>query len=86
MNGPTSDVWIKPWVEYLKQQGVKFLTNAELVKINYKHNKITSVKVKHNGQMKYFKSNEYVLAINPFNTKTILRNSNMGDYIILLSH
>jgi len=29
MNGPTSDVWIKPWINYLKNNGVEILNNAE---------------------------------------------------------
>ena len=77
MNGPTSDVWIKPWEKYLKKKGVKFLNNTELIKINNIKNKITSIEVNNNGIIKYFKANDYVLSINPFNTTDILRNSNM---------
>ena len=36
MNGPTTDVWINPWIRHLKESGVDILTNTELVKINYK--------------------------------------------------
>ena len=38
MNGPTSDVWINPWIKHLKEKGVDMLTNTELVKINYNKN------------------------------------------------
>ena len=75
MNGPTSDVWIIPWVKYLKENGVHFLTNTELVKINYKKNSITSVEIKQNGMIQQLRSKEYVLSINPFNTLDILRKS-----------
>ena len=36
MNGPTNNVWINPWIRYLKEKGVDILTNTELVKINHK--------------------------------------------------
>tara|TARA_B110001452_G_scaffold39791_1_gene30524 strand:- start:804 stop:2465 length:1662 start_codon:yes stop_codon:yes gene_type:complete len=77
MNGPTSDVWINPWIKHLKENGVEFLTNIELVKINYKKNKITSVEIKQNGMIDQLKAKEYILSINPFNTVDILRNSKM---------
>jgi uncharacterized protein with NAD-binding domain and iron-sulfur cluster len=76
-NGPTSDVWIKPWINYLKKNGVDILTNTELVKINYNKNNITSVEIKQNETIKQLKAKEYVLSINPFNTVDILKNSKM---------
>jgi uncharacterized protein with NAD-binding domain and iron-sulfur cluster len=35
LNGPTSEVWIDPWVEYLKAQGVDIVTGAELTSIEF---------------------------------------------------
>ena len=78
MNGPTSDVWINPWIRHLKENGVDILTNTELVKINYKKNTITSVDIKQNASIKQLKAKDYILSINPFNTVDILRNSKMG--------
>ena len=77
MNGPTSDVWINPWIKHLKENGVDMMTNTELVKINYKNNNITSVEIKQNGMITQLQSKEYILSINPFNTVDILRNSKM---------
>jgi uncharacterized protein with NAD-binding domain and iron-sulfur cluster len=34
LNGPTNEVWINPWREYLRSKGVVFVQNAELVSIN----------------------------------------------------
>ena len=34
LNGPTEDVWIKPWRAHLIQQGVTFVSGAELLKID----------------------------------------------------
>ena len=72
MNGPTNEVWIDPWVRYLKENGVDILTNTELIKINYKKKYITSVDIKQNGMMKQLRSKEYILSMNPFNTVDVL--------------
>jgi uncharacterized protein with NAD-binding domain and iron-sulfur cluster len=77
MNGPTSDVWINPWIKYLKEKGVEFLTNTELVKINYDKNNITFVEIKQNGIINQLNAKEYILSINPYNTLDILKNSKM---------
>ena len=77
MNGPTSDVWIEPWVKYLKEKGVDIWTNTELIKINHKKDHISFVEVKQNGIIYQLKAKEYILSINPFNTVDILRKSKM---------
>jgi uncharacterized protein with NAD-binding domain and iron-sulfur cluster len=77
MNGPTNDVWINPWIKYLKAKGVDILTNTELVKINYNKNNITSVEIKRKGLVNQLKAKEYILSTNPFNTVDILKNSKM---------
>jgi uncharacterized protein with NAD-binding domain and iron-sulfur cluster len=80
MNGPTNDVWIDPWVKYLKQQGVQFMNNSELIKLNYNNKKIISADIRHhNGYTEKLKSKEYVLATNPYNTVDIFKNSNMNN-------
>ena len=35
LNGPTNEVWIEPWVEYLKGRGVTFHPNEELDSISF---------------------------------------------------
>ena len=78
MNGPTSEAWIEPWVKYLKTKGVHFMNNTELIKFNYKNNKIISADVRHkNGFSQTLKAKEYILAINPYNTLNIFKNSDM---------
>jgi hypothetical protein len=77
MNGPTSDVWINPWIRYLKENGVDILNNTELIKINHKNYHISSVEIKQNGIIYQLKAKEYILSINPFNTVDLLRKSKM---------
>ncbi len=79
MSKPTSEAWIDPWVSYLKKQGVKFYFNHELVKINQNNNKINKLIVKNKNKLKEIYSDDYVIAINPFNLNDILKNSKMID-------
>jgi len=74
MNGPTNEVWIDPWVKYLKTQGVKFINNTELIKFNYNNNQIISADIKTNNIINQIQSKEYILAINPYNTLSIFKN------------
>jgi len=79
MNGPTSDVWIKPWIKYLMNKGVDFVNKTELIKLNYKNNNIVSAEVNQRGVIKLLKAKEYVLATNPFNTLNVFKKSNMRE-------
>ena len=79
MNGPTSDVWIEPWVNYLQGKGVDFMNNTELVKLNYETNTISSAEVNNQGSKKLLRATNYVVATNPYNTVNIFKNSNMND-------
>ena len=79
MNGPTNDVWIDPWVDYLKTKGVHFMDNTKLIKLNYRNNRIISADVRNkNGFIQTLKAKEYILAMNPYNTLTIFKNSDMN--------
>jgi uncharacterized protein with NAD-binding domain and iron-sulfur cluster len=46
LNGPTNDVWLNPWKEYLLSQGVKYTHDAKAKKINLKEGKVESVTVR----------------------------------------
>jgi len=52
LNGPTQEVFIGPWVEYLKEQGVMFYVNAELDSIEFHPSRpeIQQVRFVFNGQ------------------------------------
>jgi uncharacterized protein with NAD-binding domain and iron-sulfur cluster len=49
LNGPTNEVWIDPWVAYLKSLGVSFHAGASLVKFNLTGQGIGGVTVEQNG-------------------------------------
>ncbi|HLB42290.1 MAG TPA: FAD-dependent oxidoreductase [Gammaproteobacteria bacterium] len=46
LNGPSSDVFIDPWVTYLKQQGVIFQTNSTATQIQDDRHKITAITIR----------------------------------------
>jgi uncharacterized protein with NAD-binding domain and iron-sulfur cluster len=52
LNGPTQEVFIRPWVEYLTEQGVTFHLNAELDSIEFHPSKpeIKELKFSFNAQ------------------------------------
>lgn len=45
LNGPTSEVWIEPWVEYLQTLDVEFRTNAPVTGIESDGERITGVSI-----------------------------------------
>jgi uncharacterized protein with NAD-binding domain and iron-sulfur cluster len=46
LNAPTSDVWIDPWVAYLKHRGVTMHTGAEAQALTFDGTRITSATVR----------------------------------------
>lgn len=46
LNGPTNDVWLDPWLQYLKDQGVHYHLGHEVTGIEYADGKIKHAKVK----------------------------------------
>lgn len=77
MNKPTNEAWFDPWVNHLKNMGVKFYFNSELNDIIIKDDKCIGVKIND----KIVKSDVYCISINPFNLEKIL-NKNKEEKII----
>ncbi len=44
LNGPSSEVWIEPWVSFLKRKGVKFFCNVELDSLEFEAKSLKSVR------------------------------------------
>jgi uncharacterized protein with NAD-binding domain and iron-sulfur cluster len=45
LNGPTNDVWLYPWLEYLEDKGVKYFHNHEVVKLEIENGIISGARV-----------------------------------------
>lgn len=45
LNGPTTEVWINPWMEHLENMGLKYHGQADVTAIRCKNGKITSAQI-----------------------------------------
>jgi len=63
LNGPTHEVWIKPWVRYLAKRGVNLYPNATLLRINANREQITSVTVSRDGAEEMVSGDHYLCAL-----------------------
>jgi uncharacterized protein with NAD-binding domain and iron-sulfur cluster len=50
LDGPTNDVWIDPWLEYLRARGVVYHFETDVRAISYRDGKIQSATVARNGK------------------------------------
>ena len=50
LDGPTSDVWIDPWVRHLRSQGVQFRTGTSVIAIETDGERITGVATGQSGE------------------------------------
>jgi uncharacterized protein with NAD-binding domain and iron-sulfur cluster len=71
LKGPSSEYWFNPWVEYLKGKGVKFFWEKALTKLEF--DGVTIVSAYCGGEK--ILGDIYILAINPFITADILRET-----------
>ncbi|MDA1177945.1 MAG: FAD-dependent oxidoreductase [Planctomycetota bacterium] len=63
LNGPTSDVWIQPWLTYLEQLGVRWMANTRATDLEFKSSRIASVGVVRNGIRERLMADYYLLCL-----------------------
>ena len=63
LNGPTSDVWLTPWVTYLTQRGVDFQNGTTIKALGSSAAGMTSVTVETNGQRREITADYYISAL-----------------------
>ncbi len=63
LNGPTTEVWIEPWVTYLTQLGVNFHRNATVERINFDGQRVTSVTIDLDGSSWTATGEDYIFAL-----------------------
>ncbi len=63
LNGPTNDVWLQPWVTYLRAKGVKFCNNTLVKSFDASDTGITSVAAESNGQPLTITADYYISAM-----------------------
>ncbi len=63
LNGPTNDVWLQPWVTYLRAKGVRFCNNTLVKSFAASDAGITSVAAESNGQPLTITADYYISAM-----------------------
>lgn len=63
LNGPTSDVWIDPWLTYLRGRGMNWFPNTEVEALQVQDGVISGATVSTNGQRRQVEADVYVLAV-----------------------
>ena len=67
LNGPTNDVWLNPWLDYLRGQGVNYTQNHSVKKLEIENGKITGawIETYKSGvpEQKLVTGDYYVLAV-----------------------
>ncbi|CAH8771736.1 hydroxysqualene dehydroxylase [Paenibacillus dendritiformis] len=83
LNGPTNDVWINPWLNYLRQGGVDYRFGAKVEHIHCEDSRIQGVTVTENGQSRRVTADYYLAAL-PVEVMTELLNDGLlaGDPLL----
>jgi uncharacterized protein with NAD-binding domain and iron-sulfur cluster len=63
LNGPTSDVWIDPWLEHLRGMGVDFRTGHQVQAIHLRGGRVSGVTVVAGGRPSRHQADWYVAAL-----------------------
>ena len=63
LNGPTNDVWISPWLEYLAARGVRYHLGARVTAITCAQGRIKDVTVRRNETLQKVAADYYVCAL-----------------------
>src|SRR5918993_359461 len=63
LNGPTSDVWIDPWVDHLRGRGVELRLRHQVQAIHCEGRRVTGVSVVADGQPERLEADWYVGAL-----------------------
>ena len=63
LTGPTNEVWLSPWVSYLKQRGVTMNSGVTVQKFLAGSSGVTSISVGRNGQTQEVTADYYIAAM-----------------------
>jgi 15-cis-phytoene desaturase len=65
LNGPTSDVWIDPWLKYLTDKGVKYCTDAKVVRFRLEKGQVAAAVIAQPDGTEYEVTGDYYVAALP---------------------
>ncbi|WP_276134693.1 hydroxysqualene dehydroxylase [Polluticoccus soli] len=80
LNGPTNEVWLNPWIQYLKSCGVDYRYGASCTKLDFENGQITGAWISFDGgEPQKITGDYYVLAV-PVEVAAPLINDDMIAY------
>jgi uncharacterized protein with NAD-binding domain and iron-sulfur cluster len=63
LNGPTSDVWINPWLKYLRERGVVYHLDADVRDIHFSRGAVQSATVAIGGRLQQVLGDYFIAAL-----------------------
>jgi uncharacterized protein with NAD-binding domain and iron-sulfur cluster len=63
LNGPTNDVWIDPWLRYLKSRGVAYHFNSKAVAVSFDGQRIRSATIKQGSSTLTVEGDYFIFAL-----------------------
>jgi uncharacterized protein with NAD-binding domain and iron-sulfur cluster len=63
LNGPTNDVWIDPWLAYLRKKGVRYETNCNWETLQYKNGAVAGATLSRNGKTFDVEGDYYLVCV-----------------------
>jgi uncharacterized protein with NAD-binding domain and iron-sulfur cluster len=85
LNGPTNEVWIRPWLNYLESRGVKYHMNCTVQAISCSNRQVRSITVEQDGKTTEVQGDYYVSAL-PVERMAPLINLGLREADPRLSH
>jgi 15-cis-phytoene desaturase len=76
LSGPTNDVWIYPWTQYLEKLGVEFHTGARVVEIQTDGKRVTGARVEGDAGQSLVTADYYIAAM-PVEVMTALMTDDL---------
>jgi uncharacterized protein with NAD-binding domain and iron-sulfur cluster len=63
LNGPTNEVWIEPWLEYLRARGVRYHLNSRVQSFSLRRGRIECATVERDRRVADIRADYYVAAL-----------------------
>lgn len=76
LDGPTNDVWVNPWLKFLKEKGVNYQLESTVKSINCSGEKITSATIQQ-GEKTFDVEGDYYIAAVPVEVMARLLNNDL---------
>ncbi len=63
LNGPTNEVWIGPWLDYLQSKGVRYHLGSKVKSVTLENGRIRDIQVENHGASRKVEGDYFVFAV-----------------------